>query len=424
MKMKSILLAGTAVLLISAATITFMPHGLHALVQKDSHAHGGEDDHDHAHGEARSDTPAAPQQAGDNDHGHAHGDEDEEDEHAEGSIDLTPAQIAAAGIQTAAAQKGTLAQGISTPGKIIPAADRMAEIVPKLGGIVTEVRKNLGDTVQKGETLALIESREMAETLADFQAAKRAEELARTTFNREKNLWDKKITAEQDYLSARNAHQESRIRLEAAKQKLQAIGYDEKTSGTEARFLALTSPIAGRIIDRALTLGAYVDSPQAVFTVADLGVVWVETALPPGNLGFFKEGQEAVISSGNHEARGKLIFISPAISADTRTAKALIELGNAGGLWRPGAFVTALITSPAAETMLLVPKSALQTIEGQAAVFIRTAHGFEKRAVMTGQQDSRQVEIISGLQEGEEIAITGTFTLKAELGKSEAEHAH
>jgi cobalt-zinc-cadmium efflux system membrane fusion protein len=112
----------------------------------------------------------------------------------------------------------------------VAAADRMAQIVPKVGGTVTEARKNLGDTVEKGEVLALIESREMAESVADYLAAKRAEELARTTFNREKGLWDKKITAEQDYLTAKNAHQEAKIKLDLAKQKLQALGHDGDVS--------------------------------------------------------------------------------------------------------------------------------------------------------------------------------------------------
>lgn len=433
MKMKSILLTGTAVLLISAAAITFMPHDLHAVFEKSgahnhsadsAHTHASKDEHGHAdhddHGGDKKDNHDDHDDKDDHDHDHGEG----EDEHAEGSITLSPAQITAANIQIAPAARGTLAQGISTPGKIIPADDRMAEIVPKTGGIVTEIRKNIGDTVKKGETIALIESRDMAESVANYHAAKRTEELARTTFNREKTLWDKKITAEQDYLGAQNAHQESRIRLEAAKQKLQALGYDEKSPAAEARFHALKSPIDGRIINRALTLGAYADFPQSAFTVADLGTVWVETALPPGNLSFFHEGQDAVISSGNQEARGKLIFISPAISPDTRTAKALIELDNAQGIWRPGAFVNALITAPAQATTVVIPKSALQKIEGQTAVFIRTENGFEKRIVTTGQEDSKQVEITAGLEEGEDIAITSTFTLKAELGKSEAEHVH
>ena len=73
---------------------------------------------------------------------------------------------------------------------------------------------------------------------------------------------------------------------------------------------------------------------------------------------------------------------------------------------------------------MIVPKDALQTIEGKTVVFARAAQGFEKRAVVTGREDSNHVEIISGLKAGDSIAVTSTFTLKAELGKAEAEHEH
>lgn len=382
-----------------------------------SHAaenHG--DNHGHEEGEDSHDE-------GEEKHGHAHG---ADDDHAEeGTVNLTAAQIAAAGIKIAPAGSGMLAREAAVPGRIVAAADRMAQIVPKVGGTVTEARKNLGDMVEKGEVLALIESREMAEAVADHLAASRAEELARTTFNREKGLWDKKITAEQDYLNARNAHQEAKIRLDLSKQKLQALGHESDIGKDgNTRFHALRSPLSGRVIARELTLGEYVDSTHSAYTVADLSIVWVETAIAPGDLPFVKEGQSAMITGGASKAEGKLVFVSPAIDPATRAAKAIIELDNTDGAWRPGEFANAAIATSAQETDILVPKDAIQTIEGKSAVFVRTAKGFEKRYVTTGREDSRHVEIMSGISIGEPIAVSSTFTLKAELGKAEAEHAH
>lgn len=352
-------------------------------------------------------------------HGHDH-----EEAHAEeeGSLDLSAEQIKAAGIETAVVQSGALAKEVSVPGKIVAAADRMAQIVPKVSGTVTEARKNLGDKVEKGEVMALIESREMAEAVADHLAAKRAEELARTTFNREKDLWDKKITAEQDYLNAKNAHQESVIRLDLTRQKLQALGHEGSMNST--RFHEIKSPLSGRVIGRELTLGEYVDSTHAAYTVADLSVVWVETAIAPADVEVVREGQAARLSSGSVTGEGRLIFVSPAIEPETRTAKAIIEVANPEGIWRPGAFVTAAIATAKQGSGLIVPREALQSIEGKPVVFVRTEHGFEKREITTGKDDSRQVEVLTGLKSGETIAVANTFTLKAELGKSEAEHEH
>lgn len=420
-KTKTLLLTGVAILGLSGAfawNYSAVPsHAAEGHGDNHGHDEGKEEQHGHGH---------------EDEHGHGHGGGEEEGEHAEGIIALSAEQITAAGIKVAAVGHGKLAREVSVPGKIVAAADRMAQIVPKVGGTVTEAKKNLGDTVEKGEVLALIESREMAESVADYLAAKRAEELARTTFNREKGLWDKKITAEQDYLTAKNAHQEAKIRLDLTRQKLQALGHDEKMIKTyesagaadRLRFHELRSPLSGRIIARELTLGEYVDATHSAYAVADLSVVWVETAIAPGDLPFVKEGQMANVTGSGGKSEGKLIFVSPAIDPETRAAKAIIELENADGKWRPGEFANASIVTSAQDTDLIVPKEAIQTIEGKPVAFVRNDKGFEKRDVVTGREDSRHIEIVSGVTFGEPVAVSSTFTLKAELGKSEAEHEH
>ena len=236
----------------------------------------------------------------------------------------------------------------------------------------------------------------------------------------------------QDYLNARNAHQEAKIRMDLSHQKLHALGhdedmikaYDKATLAETLRFHEIRSPLAGRVIGRELTLGEYVDTAHTAFIIADLSVVWVETAIAPADLPFVKEGQTANITSAGGKASGKLIFVSPVIDPETRSAKAIIELDNKEGTWRPGEFANAAIATSSQEAELIVPKEAIQSINGKPAVFVRTEHGFEKRDVTTGREDSKHVEIISGLTSGEQIATANTFTLKAELGKAEAEHEH
>lgn len=408
-KLKVFLIASVAVsaLLGGFAYQKFIPQSHAAEEQHDDH---GPEEAEGKHAEAGGD---------------GHGDEHGEEENEEGIIKLDEAQLTAAKVKVLKAGSGQLTREVTVPGKIVAAADRMAQIVPKAAGVVTEALKNLGDTVEKGEVLALIESREMAEAVADFLAAKRAEELARSTFNREKGLWDKKITAEQDYLNAKNVHQEAQIRLDLAKQKLQALGQEgDIASDGNARFHQLKTPLDGRVIARELTLGEYVDTTHTAFTVADLSVVWVETAIAPGDLPFVKEGQVATIVGSGGKAEGKLIFVSPAIDPETRAAKAIIELENAEGKWRPGEFANAAIATSAQDVDFIVPKEAIQNIDGQNVAFVRTTEGFEKRVVGLGREDSRHVEIVSGLKSGDSIAVSGTFTLKAEFGKAEAEHAH
>ena len=397
-----------------------------SLAAEDGHAHAeGEENHD-AGKEAQTDKPKAKE-----DHGaegakgdeHGHGEEGEGHEEEEGALKLSPEQMSASGVQIVAVRQGSLSHQVKVPGRIVADADRMAQIVPKVSGVVIGARKNLGDTVEKGEVMALIESREMAEAAAEYQAALRSAELARTTHNREKTLWEKKVTAEQDYLSAKNVWQEAQIRLDLAKQKMETLG-GTADKGTPSRYHELKSPLDGLVVERELTMGEFVDTSHKAFTVADLSVLWVETSIAPDDLPNVKEGQDAFIEGGGKEGTGKLIFVSPVINPDTRSAKAIIELENPEGKWRSGDYANASIVTGTQEAGLLVPKDAVQLIEGKPFVFVKNEGGFEKRSVVTGKKDNEHIEVATGLAQGEEIAIGNTFVLKAEAGKSEAEHSH
>lgn len=367
-----------------------------------------EKDHDHAH---EQEEPTAKKDT------HDHGEEG----HNEENIQIEPEQMSVSGINIITIGKGNLSHQVSVPGRITTDADRMAQIVPKVSGVVTEAHKNLGDKVTKGEVLALIESREMAEAAAEYQAAQRSSELAKTTYNREKLLWNKKVTAEQDYLSAKNLWQEAQIRLDLAKQKMQTLGGANRKS---SRYHELQSPIDGVVVERELTLGEFVDTSHKAFTVADLSVLWVETAISPNDLSKIKEGQTAIVMANGHEADGKLIFISPVINAETRSAKVIIELENSEGSWRSGDYVTASIITDTQNADLVIPQSSVQTIDGKPIAFVKTEEGFEKRQITIGKKDGQNVQVTSGLHTGEEVAAGNTFVLKAETGKSEAEHSH
>ena len=382
--------------------------------------------HNHGHGHGpKGKTPA--KKGGDgHDHGHDHG------THGEGFVRLTAAQIDAAGIESAPAASGTLVKEIAVPGRIGINADRQAKIVPKVSGTVAKVNKRLGESVAENDVLAVLESREMADTKAEFLAAWRAEELAKSTHLREERLWKQKVIAEQDYLNARNAHQAAKIKLDLAHQRLHTMGLSEEeidavpqiTDETKIRFHEIRTPIAGRVTARNLLLGQFVGTDKDVFTIADLGTVWIEMAIAPNDLGFAKEGQEVRVQSGGRQGIGKIIALSPVIDPETRSAKAVAEIENASGEWKLGDFVSAQLIAGKQEANLLAPREAIQTIKGAKAVFVSEGGGFKMRPVTTGREDTINVEILSGLEFGETIAVKNTFALKAELGKAEAEHQH
>jgi cobalt-zinc-cadmium efflux system membrane fusion protein len=118
---------------------------------------------------------------------------------------------------------------------------------------------------------------------------------------------------------------------------------------------------------------------------------------------------------------GKIIFVSPLVDKETRTTRVVAEIQNADRTWRPGSFVTAAIALNERSVPVVVPTTAIQKFEGRTVVFVRTKDGFEKRDVVLGQKEDQALEILSGLTPGETVAVTNTFSLKAELSKPKDE---
>jgi membrane fusion protein, heavy metal efflux system len=378
---------------------------------------------------------AAPARAAEPD-GHAHGPHgDHDDEAPEGTVRMTEEQIAAAGIGVAEAGPGAVSRRVSLPGTLAANADTLARVPARVAGIVTALRKRLGDPVAAGEVLAVVEGAEIAEAKGGYLAALRTVELARLTFEREQRLWQRRISAEQEFLKAEADWQGARIRLDLARQKLAALGLGEAEvealprQPIEAlRRQEVRSPIAGRVTARPAVLGAAVSAEAEVYTVADLSTVWVEMAVPPADLASVRQGTAVRVRGAEGEAargaEGRVVFLNPVLDPETRSARAVVELPNPEGAFRPGGFVTADLSAEERRAEVLVPRAAVQEIGGGSVVFVRTPEGFEKREVVLGRGDADGVEVVSGLGPGERYAAGNAFLLKAELGKAEDEHGH
>ncbi|MDB5512428.1 MAG: efflux transporter, family, subunit [Enterovirga sp.] len=394
--------------------------------------------------------PAAPA-SGDR-HGHGVHGEGEKDG-PEGHVVMAAEQIEAAKVSVEDVAGGTLARKLTVPGTVTTDADRVARIAGKVVGTVAEMRKRLGEPVAKGEVVAILDSREVAEARSEFFAATTNIELQQTLFERERTLWDKRISAEQQFLRARQTFTEAHLRVELASQKLQALGFSEADVADLARRFGpvqtasaasnapvrrtvsglqkyeIRSPIAGRVIERRVDLGAPIggeSEEKELYVIADLSSVWIDLSVPSGDLGAIHEGLEVAISAGagSEPHKGKIVFVSPVLNQETRSARVIASVENKHMTWRPGSYVTAQVTVSEERVDMKVPRAALQAIGGEQVVFVRNEKGFEKRDVVLGKGDDASVEIVFGLDPGEKIAATNSFVLKAELGKAEAEHVH
>lgn len=369
---------------------------------------------------------ASGTQARHDDHGedsHGHGEEQagEGHEEEEGKLHLSSAQIEATGVQLANAGPRELGTAISFPGEIRFDEDRTAHVVPRVPGVVEAVQAELGQAVKRGQVLAVIASQQISDLRSEQQAAQRRLELARLTFQREQQLWQERISAEQDYLQARQALQEAEIALANARQKVAAVG----PAGAGNRY-ELRAPFDAVVVEKHLTVGEVVDETSNAFTLSDLNRVWATFAVTPRDLDKVVTGRNVTVSAPDLGAQveGKVNYVGSLLGEQNRAATVRVTLANPNGAWRPGLFVNVAVSVERFNAAVVVPQSALQTWEAQTVVFARTEQGFEARPVKTGRRDAGQVEITTGLAAGTQVAAAGSFVLKSELGKGSAEHSH
>ncbi|MCC2971588.1 efflux RND transporter periplasmic adaptor subunit [Massilia sp. IC2-476] len=356
------------------------------------------------------------------------GDEHEEGKHSgevEGVIRFSDEQIKLAGITMQTAAAAHLDTFIRMPGQIALNEDRTAHVTARAAGAVQVVEATLGQAVKKGDVLAVIASAEIADQRGELAAAEKRVAYARSVYASEKTLWEEKISARQDYLKAESELREAEIGLQMARQKLAALGGQSGGAGASNR-LQVRAPFGGTIVEKHVALGEVVGADTRIFTVSDLSTVWADVVVPAKDLEIVRVGTEAVIRSvaSDTTAPGKVSFVSSLIGEESRSAKARVVLDNPKAAWRPGLFVNVDIVTGSAEVPVAVAREALQTVEGRQVVFKRAGGGFVAQPVSVGRSDGRLVEIVSGMKAGEPYAGAGSFAIKAEQAKGDAEHEH
>jgi cobalt-zinc-cadmium efflux system membrane fusion protein len=356
--------------------------------------------------------------------------------HGPERIDLDEDQIRDAGITLARVGGGALKRHFLAPGSLVPDADHIGRVSVRVLATVAELRKRLGDSVEKGEIVAVIDSREVADAKSEYLAARLTNDLQQTLYGRQKTLVETRTVSENEFLRTRLTANDAQIKLDGSRQKLFALGLSESEIADlpnqpqetlHKQFLR--APISGRISERRVDLGGLIGregQESELYVIVNLDDVWVDLAVSPEDIASVREGGPITVRAIGtaDEAHAQVIFVSPLLDRETRNARVIATMPNADHRWKPGTFVTAEIPLESAPSRLLVPRTALQTIKGKPALFVRDAAGFEARQVRTGREDDDDVEILSGLTAGETIAVANSFTLKAELEKADAEHGH
>jgi len=362
-----------------------------------------------------------------------HGEHDEHGEHGEhgeeeasGLVKLTAAQVATAKITATVVERRALSSEILATGEVVPPDDGVARIGAKLAGRVTRLTRGVGDTVARGQSLATIDSPELGRAKADYIAAATIAQVNRVTADREKALFDKKISAERDWRNADADATRARAEKEAAEVRLHTLGVTDaqlRTLRADEHYgsaVGVPSPIAGVVVERPVALGQMVEPQDTMFVVMDLRSVWVMVDVYERDLAQIAVGQGITATVAAWPERsfvGTVQSIGATVERRSRTIKVRVVLANPDGALKPGMFAKVKIAGSVGESRdgLFVAASAVQRDGDDAIVFVPVSDTeFQLRTVELGVTTGDWVELVRGVVPGERVVTTGTFILKSE----------
>lgn len=353
------------------------------------------------------------------------------DEHGAKLVKMSVEVQKQSGVVVAAAKKQQMAGLISATGKVEANADRIAHVSPRISGKIVAVRASLGDGVGAGQVLATLDSVELGEALSRYHQSKTRLSLAQSNMERVKVLVDKKIAARKEILQAETDYKTAQTELHTDQERLALYGVSAgDLKAGKKPLLPVRSPIGGVITEKHAIVGELADPAKSLYTVADLSSVWVMVDIHEKDLVKVRRGQTASVMVNafpDAKFRGRITYLADVVDEATRTIKARVEVANPGRKLKPEMFATVELSIAAdAPAVLAVPEEAVQELEGKKLVFVAEGEGvFEPRAVTLGRASGGMVEVLSGLKEGERLAVKGGFVLKSELQKGEIEgHDH
>lgn len=356
-----------------------------------------------------------------------------------GTVKLTSALIAEDGrpglVGVVTAGGKSYRESRSLTGEVKLAEGKTVRVSSPMPGTVGKVFADIGGRVDAGDPLFEIDSHEVAEAKGEYLKKKAARDLARRTAEREKKLFEKKISAEAEALEAKARLSEAEVELSNARTRLLRLGVPEagiaaiehEALDKGAGLLVVRAPQGGTVLERHVSPGERIEPGKALFLLTDLSEVWVWADLREGDIpGMIRKTNGSgrlpaiVRAPGGKEYRGTLDVLSGTMHEQTRTLKARVVVPNPDGFLRPGMFVTIRVLIPGGEgKALAVPKAAVLSDEGRSFVFVhKEGEYWVRRPVTVGRNLGEMVEIASGLSVGQKIVADGAFLLKSDVLRS------
>ena len=331
-----------------------------------------------------------------------------------------------AGIVVAPVASGTSGTELRLPGVVEPNAYRQVVVTPLVAGRVTKVGPALGDRVRRGQTLAEIYSPALAEAQTRYVSAKAMLDAHDRELQRTQKLVEIGAASRQELEKIHAEHAAQTAAVQSARSQLELLGVSASALENMApghNVSAATSvpaPIDGVVTERGANVGLNVDTATKLFTVVDLSTVWVVANLYEKDFSRVRVGSEAALTTSARPditLRGRVSYIDPQVSADTRTARVRIEVPNTGGELRLGMFADVVVAGGSGTLAPRVPRNAVQNVGDRTVVYLanpKEPGKFIEREVRLGPTSGEQVEVVSGVQPGDVVVTAGSFFVRAE----------
>jgi cobalt-zinc-cadmium efflux system membrane fusion protein len=353
-----------------------------------------------------------------------------------------PATAQSSAIETEIVTQQSIAGVIPATGKILVPENRVAVIGPVNQGRIVRLYAGQGTRVRKGQKLADLESADIDQAeadylkaLADYENAVRSSaaevKLAQQSYDRNKQLYEQKITAGKNLQSAEhdlevakaageNSVNGTKAALTAARRHLLILGLNDATIDALAKktdlaaTFSLNSPMDGIVVERNATVGASVGTDANLFKIIDLSRVWIDADVFEKDLPRVRPGQEVkltVTAFPQSTFSGRVILINSVVDPETRTVKVRTEVANPDGRLKPDMFANVQIVTDLNRAAISIPQSAVLNDEGKTIVFVADGNGYKKRQVQPGIQNNDRVEIVDGLTAGDKVVVKGNYLL-------------
>ncbi len=330
-------------------------------------------------------------------------------------------------IETAPVVYKNIKAQVSANGKIIPPNNRIFVVSYAFPARVSKIIVKVGDWVNEGSPLVILQSEEVGKSKADFFRALADLELAQANYERQKRLFERGAGAQKDYLVAEAEYKVARANLEACEKKLHLLGFSEEDVKQIASahqinpIITLYSPIRGKIVEINVSPGEMVDQTKDMMIILDPRIMWVDADIFEKDIAKIRLGQKVEINVPAYPEKtflGKISYIGDVLKDETRTITVRTEVENPDLLLKPGMFASLRININGEQPVLAVPETAVCDQQGEKFVFIPKGEKFELRKVKLGVRQNGHYEVISGLKEGEVVVTVGSFQIKSKLLES------